>query len=364
VQSSIGLASRLHPGEARDARTLAGDSYSLLPCFLKSALEILNAEGMNGARLLADHGIDLPEYSDTGKRIPIAVIGRAWRVVTANIDDPAIGVRAALRHFNPADWQSLGLAVLCSGTLRQALERVVRYFEIVSNAAELQLEENDKELIVVGRTYQDPQKVVWELLEFGLAALLVLLQQIYPARLRPNRIELIRPDNTVSDEFEALFGCPVVLGCQRERISFDLAVADCRLQGSNEALASYQDSYSEQYLASAYGGGATLIRVKREIMRLLPGKSPKLQDVAEELHVCGRQLQRRLAKKDTSFEKLVTDIRKQLALTYLEEDDQPLCEIAFLLGYSSQSNFTRAFRGWFGLTPTEFRDSAAAVRPL
>ncbi len=360
MQAPRVVPARRRADEPDEAQSRGAGAYSNLSSFLKSALEILNSAGLDGAQLFADQGIEIREYRDTGRRVPIDVIGTAWRLVTSNIDDPAIGVRAAFRHFNPADWQSLGLAVLCSATLRQALERVVRYFEIVSDAAELRLEENRDELILVGRTYQDPRRVVWELLEFGLAALLVLLQQIYPTRLRPNRIELIRPDEFPPDEFEKLFGCPVTFGCRRERIFFDVGVADRKLQGSNEALASFQDSYSEQYLASICRG-VTPIRVKREIMKLLPGRGPRLKDVASELHIGARQLQRRLEKERTSFDELVTDIRKQLALSYLEQEDQPLCEIAFLLGYSSQSNFTRAFKAWFHLTPTEFRNSAAAA---
>jgi len=328
---------------------------------LKSALEILNSEGLDGVRLLADRGIDIREYRDTTKRTPIAVIGTAWQIVTSNIDDPAIGVRAALRQFNPADWQSLGLAVLCSATLRQALERVVRYFEIVSDAAKLELEESEHELTLLGTTHQDPQKVVWALLEFGLAALLVLLQQIYPKPLHPNRVELLRPKAYASEDLAELFKCPVIFGCTRERMSFDLSVANCQLQGSNELLATYQDSYSERYLATISRGTIT-VRVKREVMKLLPGKSLRLEDVADALHISSRQLQRKLAKEKTSFEDLATDIRKQLALSYLEEDSQPLCEVAFLLGYSSQSNFTRAFKSWFSMTPTEFRNIALAAR--
>jgi AraC-like DNA-binding protein len=90
-------------------------------------------------------------------------------------------------------------------------------------------------------------------------------------------------------------------------------------------------------------------------MRLLPGRSPRLTDVANTLNVSSRQLQRKLAMDQTSFEQLLTDIRKNLCPSYLKRKDYNLSEVAFLLGFSSQSNFSRAFKLWFEMSPSEFR---------
>jgi hypothetical protein len=87
------------------------DFYTSLSCFLWTALDTLNHADLDGIRLLADAGITVRNYEQNGRRAPTDVIAKAWQVVAENIDDPAAGVRAAFRHFNPADWQSLGLAI-------------------------------------------------------------------------------------------------------------------------------------------------------------------------------------------------------------------------------------------------------------
>lgn len=332
-------------------------SYSALSSLMKAAVDVLDAEGLDKERILDARGVAIPDFEDRSSRVPMRSVSRAWRVVTEHIPDPAVGVRAAYQHFNPADWQSLGLAILCSNTLRQALERVERYFDIVSDAGEIRLEETPQDLVFVGIAHDDTAFLNWTLMEFGLSSLLILLQRIMPDELHPRRIDLLRPRELASDAFEELLKCPVHFGCARERVYFSLDMVDTPLGGSNEALAAYQDTYTERYIASI-NSGRTTTRVRKEITRLMLGRSPRLVDVADKLHVSPRQLQRKLAQEDTTFEEIVAEIRQHLSTTYLAKDSHSLSEISFLLGYSSQSNFTRAFRQWFGVTPMEYRRSS------
>ena len=68
-----------------------------------------------------------------------------------------------------------------------------------------------------------------------------------------------------------------------------------------------------------------------------------------------RSLQNRLAQHNTTFERVLSDTRRSLAERYLRDSDIPLTEIAFLLGFSEQSAFTRAARAWFGCPPSQLR---------
>ena len=73
------------------------------------------------------------------------------------------------------------------------------------------------------------------------------------------------------------------------------------------------------------------------------------------LHMSERTLARRLAERDYTFTSLVDEIRNQLARDYLRQPRFSVTDIAFLLGFSDQSNFARAFKRWTSLSPTEFR---------
>jgi len=96
-------------------------------------------------------------------------------------------------------------------------------------------------------------------------------------------------------------------------------------------------------------------QVKDALRRSLAGKRPTLQDVAQELGLGARTLQRRLTDGGISFQQLVEDIRRELARHYLKQSAVELNEAAFLLGFEDANSFFRAFQVWEGTSPGEWR---------
>lgn len=328
--------------------------------WLSAAAQTMDRYGINGPGVLADAGIHLGAYSGGGQRAPTDVIREAWSIVARETNDPAIGIRAAFEHFNPTDWRSLGLAILCSQSIRQALERVVRYFEVVSDAAETGLKEDSEYLCFVATTFGDPDEFGYEAIEYGLGALLVLLGEIFPRRLAPVRVDLHRPPERANEGFENLLGCPVAFGCERESIYFPISVVDEKLLGSNEELAKYQDSFSAEYV-DRFGNDSIAMAVRKELLRSLPGGKPCTSSVASALNMSVRHLQRKLRMENSSFGTILTDTRKKLAATYLARPGLELTEIAYLVGFADHSNFSRAFKSWYDTTPMAFRESRQPV---
>jgi AraC-like DNA-binding protein len=103
----------------------------------------------------------------------------------------------------------------------------------------------------------------------------------------------------------------------------------------------------------------TIEALKGLIAELLPDERPTIERVAPRLGMSVRTLQRRLHKWGHSFEDIVDDTRRSVAIERLTAGETSITETAFLLGYSDLSHFTRAFRRWTGTTPREF---AAARR--
>ncbi|MBN7796548.1 AraC family transcriptional regulator [Parahaliea mediterranea] len=330
-------------------------SFTSLSSYLVIALEVLKASGYELGNLQRDTGVDLHALSESQQRIPIEDIGAAWRLAAAVTGDSAIGVRAAQQYFKPAHWQSLGLAILCSSTLRQALERVGKYFRVVSDAGSISVEEWDGNVVIVARMRAHPGELGYEALEFGLAALLRLFSDMFAGQLVPREVHLVRPDPAVETDFEQLFGCPVVFGAPFESMAFAMADADKALPGGCPQLAAYQDTFSEDYIRR-FGQDSVSMMVKDEILRLLPGGEPSQTAIAKALHISSRNLQRRLKAENTCFRELLGEIRMKLARFYVAQSDNSYMEIAYLLGFSDQSNFARAFKQWFGLSPSRYRN--------
>jgi len=85
------------------------------------------------------------------------------------------------------------------------------------------------------------------------------------------------------------------------------------------------------------------------------------EEIARDLHMSRRSLQRRLAEADAGYQSLVDDTRRDMALRYIQDPAKSATDITFLLGYSQQSVFTRAFRRWTGMSPSEYRSNKSSA---
>jgi len=101
--------------------------------------------------------------------------------------------------------------------------------------------------------------------------------------------------------------------------------------------------------------------VERLLIDALARGTPTARQVAPALGISERTLARRLAAEDTSFGQILDDIRRDMALGYLEDPAISLAQIAFLLGYADQSAFSNAFRRWVGRSPSRFRAETVAL---
>ena len=96
-------------------------------------------------------------------------------------------------------------------------------------------------------------------------------------------------------------------------------------------------------------------KVRSALFELIPTGRDNVEDVAKEFSMSARTLQRKLSGEDTTFIKQLNHTRELLARNYLKDRKISSDEIAFLVGYSDANAFSRAFRGWTGMTVGEYR---------
>jgi AraC-like DNA-binding protein len=169
------------------------------------------------------------------------------------------------------------------------------------------------------------------------------------------RVELPYPEPPSRAEHDRIFGCELVFGAARVRYWRDTAVVDRTLVQGDPALRRQMEERAE-HLAAAQTAVDELIRDVRNLVAVrLPEGLPDLEQAAAALGTTSRALTRRLADHGTTFSKIVDDTRHQLALGYMKDPALSLLDIAYLLGFSEQSAFQRAFKRWTSLAPGEYR---------
>jgi AraC-like DNA-binding protein len=100
--------------------------------------------------------------------------------------------------------------------------------------------------------------------------------------------------------------------------------------------------------------------VREVLTQRLQGSEPSQEEVAEVLNVSARTLQRKLGDSGITFKEILDETRHAMALAYLSSPQHSVSEITYLLGFSCSSSFTRAFRRWTGLSPSDWREKTTS----
>jgi AraC-like DNA-binding protein len=151
------------------------------------------------------------------------------------------------------------------------------------------------------------------------------------------------------------FGAPIRFDCSAVTLILPRDDMEVPLQGACPELAQCNDNLAANYIAKLDRADVAA-NARARIVELLPSGECSRSKVAAALCMSTRTLQQRLIDRGTSFQALLTDIRREFACSYLRQSGVSVTEITFLLGFTDVSNFTRAFKRWMGMSPTRFRE--------
>jgi AraC-like DNA-binding protein len=156
-----------------------------------------------------------------------------------------------------------------------------------------------------------------------------------------------------------IFGCKVEFGCEFNGIVCPASNLDAANPLANEAMA----RHAQRYLDSLLGkyGNSVAFDVRKSIYLLLPMGRATIAQIAQSLGMNVRTLQRRLHEEGASFSELISCVRRDLVIRYLENPAYSLGRIADMLGYSMPNSFTRWFVSQFNMPPATWRSEHKIV---
>jgi AraC-like DNA-binding protein len=315
----------------------------------------IESYGVNPRSVISENVYQPGRSGRMGDRVSFNTFHQIAKNAVKLIDDPAIGLRAA-KHLHPSHLGALGHAWMASSTLKTAIERAQRFSRMYHEKIELVLTEQSSVLKVEYRLRHDstlPDLVG----DSQLASLLSMCRLNFGQSLLPAYVRLRRsppPDPTIWHEF---FGVEVQFDQEENCLAIRNRDATKRLTGSNPMLVDLHEDIIKRQIAEL-DRSDILNRTLATIMQQLPSGGVSEVSVAKELNMTTRTLHRKLGEKGIGFRSLLTNVRKELVDRYIDEPAYSVTEISFLLGYADTSAFSRAFKRWHGLSPTQARRCA------
>lgn len=339
------------PLAVRDARRIRSASLRGFP-------ELVRELGGDPEALLARFGIDPAVLEDDDGLLPITAHDLMLDHAAAELDRPDLGLRLA-QHQDLSILGPLAVAIEASSTVSDALECASRFLFVHSPALRIAVEDDPSGVRgVMAITYRkdllgspySPQAM-----ELGVGLLFRIASALVGTTEGLRSVDLPHAPMSPLGRYVELFGDSVRFNAPVAALRVDRLTMDLRFAGADQAIRALAIAHLQQ--AHTDPGDATSVRVHRILVETLGTTGHALADVARLLGTHPRTLQRELAAEETSYEAVLDDVRRSIALRQVTGSDLPLTQIATMVGFAAQSTLTRAVRRWTGMSPRELRRS-------
>jgi AraC-like DNA-binding protein len=312
-------------------------------------------QGYDPADLAARYGLSDRDLADPDARMPAPVAIAMWEEVPRIVGDDRFGLRLGLRASDAGALPVVGYVVQTSPTLGEGIARALRFQRLVQtlNRAELHVTDSTARLVVQVRARHAER--LRHAIDFALAFVVSLASRLTGAPIAPRRASFAYAMPSSVDEHERLFGADLRFGAPVSELVLDPAVLRRPVLSADAHLRALIESHAEQLLARLPAGDSLAERTRAALVDGLRTDRTGVGDLARQLRMSARTLQRRLHAEGTSHAELLDEVRRELALRYVKDRSLSLSEVAFLLGFADQTTFHRAFVRWTGKAPGAFR---------
>jgi AraC-like DNA-binding protein len=312
----------------------------------------LEALGINPDPYLAEVGLSRKEVFDPDQRLAPRLTEALWAAAAEHMGDP---LRAAARLPLGA-YRVIDFVAAKSETVGAGLRRIASYFPLVDPRVRLVVEEDVVDSTLSMLTADgSPVPPVAQL--FTFAAIVLRSRRFTGLDWPLARVDFTFDAPDDAPEIERTFGSACAFGQQTPRLVLTRETFSLPLPSAEREILPLLDQHAQEELERL---DLDLEREPvpgfHEALRAACAEGrPTLSIVARRLAVSPRSLQRRLDEQGVSFSTQLDAFRQAQAEAYLRARGLSIAEVAFVLGFSDQPAFTRAFSRWTGVTPHAFR---------
>ncbi|MBE9547852.1 MAG: AraC family transcriptional regulator [Proteobacteria bacterium] len=320
--------------------------------------ELIRSRGMDPAPLFTKAGLDPEIRNNPNKRVSRKQFDHLLDIAAEASGDSAFGLRATA-HFHPSHFGALGYSWLTSSSLSSALRKFLRYSRVVTDTHFMKVREEGADVII---DYTRPPGVnpPAHHLQVPMALFVHLCRLILGDDFSPDRVEFTAEQPLDIEPFVNHFRCPLQFNAATDCIVIPTRLMDKKLSRGHPELSRMHNEVITRYLA-LHDKTDIISQSRAAIIDLMAEGDISAETVAAMLNISVRTLGRRLDEEHLSFRELLSEQRHELALKYIRDESLTLTEISYLLGFSEPSSFSRAYRGWTGMSPSKARNPADAI---
>lgn len=319
---------------------------------LTNYFEIAQHQGLNPAALVTEAGLNKAVLSDPDNRIPATAVIALLEASARTANCPTFGLRMAesrqLSHLG-----AVSLLLMHQRTLRDVLLAMINFRHLLNESLAMHIEDVGNTVIIREEVITDTPQSSRQAIELALGVLMRACSALLGSHWSPRSVRFTHAAPPDQQLHWRLFKCKVEFGAEFNGFVCAAADLDYPIAAANPILARYAEHLLKQLPDSSEKSTAQTVR--DVVYLLLPMGRASIDQVAQSLMVNVRTLQRQLDEEGETFSHLINSVRRELVVRYIESHQHSLGHIAELLGYSTQTSFTRWFKAEFGIAPAHWQ---------
>ena len=328
---------------------------------LKRAIDRLDAIGADSDGLLRRFGFSRTHTHNPLRRVSFQKFVAFYHAAAEVSGDPYLGLHIG-ENTELDSYDTLGHAARCCEQFGDALKTLCRYLRVLEDGSNAYLHcDADHAYLRYELTALSTHNAR-QTIELGLCVFhrwgQSLLRREWP--LTAVSFSHAAPGDT--DEHTRIFAAPVRFSQPTNELVFSANWLATPLDSADSHLRKVMEDNLQRVSQSLTDGSGLTDLVRERITASLSQGEPTIDAVARQLGMSKRTLQRRLKEQAHSFVELLDSVRRELARTYLHDDQLSPGEVAFSLGYADISAFYHAFKRWYGTTPAVIRKTHPTQR--
>lgn len=314
---------------------------------------LLHEHGLDPGAIIAEAGLAPDVFDFPDHAVPFAALGRLVNICAS---------KTGFRHFGLLTGQrggtsslgTVGLLLQQARDVGSALRDLVQYLHLHDRGAVLKLDVREGTAALTYAVYQPDFEGVDQIIDGAMAVGFNIMRGLCGPDWLPSEVRLPHRKPPNATPFHQFFQAPVRFDDEEAALIFPAHWLVRPVAGANQDL--HRSLEHELQRLDACSDHDLLDETRRVLRMYLLDRRCSAEQVAQFFAVHRRTLNRRLRRQGTGFHRLLDETKFQIARRLMSDTCIPMAQIAAVLNYSEASAFTRAFRRWSGLSPTEWRN--------
>ncbi|MFI6867624.1 AraC family transcriptional regulator [Nocardia sp. NPDC050406] len=319
---------------------------------VRAIVELAERRGWDVAGMLAEAGISPELLAEGRSRVTTAqaveMVQRLWRTT----DDELLGL--GLHPMPRGTLRLLCFGLVGASTLGGAIRRFESFRRSLPGLPppSLTLHEGEARVSFDISGVRQPVDIV---IDTVLTVTHRFLAWAIGGRLRLRRVEVPYARDPDLDDYDVIFGAPVVFSAPTPALVFDAALLDHPIDRTEDELLEFLSNAPAAVLGPREYSVSLASRVRQLLERGRPDDWPTVEELAAELAMSPQTLRRKLREEHTTPREIREQILRDMAVASLVRGDETVTALSRRLGFSEPSAFSRAFRRWTGSAPGSYQ---------